>query len=215
MLKRILALLILFTCVFSILPASGLLATQVQGAESLPDILLYEKYPNSKEYQISTAEGLEKFSELGQSTNFSGKTFYMICDIDMSGYSYTPPVNFAGVFDGGFHAVKALSVTTSDLNCGFVGKVTSTGVIRNLGMEGGIFTATCSKDSWRAGTLAGIVEKGLVENCWSSSSVTISGGYEYLSVGGIVGGMHGGGMVKNCYFAGTATGIKIAAGICG
>ncbi|MBE6984430.1 MAG: hypothetical protein E7434_02225, partial [Ruminococcaceae bacterium] len=212
--KRLLAFVLALVCLFSLLPNLGFSPTVVRAAETIPDILLYEQYPNAKEFQISTAEGLQKFSTLGQSYNFSGKTLYMICDIDMYGFSYIPPVNFAGIFDGGFHAVKRMSVTTSDLNCGFVGKVTSTGVLRNLGMEGCTFTATCSKDSWRAGCLAGVVEKGLVENCWSSSDISISGGYDYLSVGGIVGGMHGGGVIKNCYFAGTATGIEVAAGIC-
>ena len=213
--KRALALFLALACLLSLWPVLGLSPTTVQAAEGIPDILLYEKYPNAKEFQISTPEGLQKFSSLGQSSNLSGKTFYQICDIDMSGFSYIPPVTFAGVYDGGFHAIKALSVTTSDLNCGFVGKLISGGVLRNLGIEGGVFTATCSKDSWRAGCLAGVVDRSTVENCWSTSSITISGGYDYLSVGGIVGGIHNGGMIKNCYFGGIATGINVAAGICG
>ncbi|MBE7002642.1 MAG: hypothetical protein E7421_08175, partial [Ruminococcaceae bacterium] len=213
--KRVLVCLLILVCLFSLFPVVGGLPIQAQAATAIPDILLYEQYPTAKEFQISTAEGLQKFSELGQTNQFSGKTLRMICDIDMAGFSYTPPVNFAGVFDGGFHAVKYLTVTTNDANCGFVGKLTSTGVLRNLGIVGGVFTATCSKDSWRAGCLAGIVDKGLVENCWSSSDITISGGYDYLSVGGIAGGLHNGGIIKNCYFAGSVTGINVAAGICG
>ena len=158
--KRILSFLLAVTCLLSLLPLVEFSPAKVQAAEGIPDILLYEQYPNSKEYQISTPEGLQKFSKLGQSNPFSGKTLYMICDIDMYGFSYTPPVSFAGTFDGGFHAVKRLTVTTNDINCGFIGKLTSTGVIRNLGMEAGIFNATCSKDGWRAGCLAGIMEKG-------------------------------------------------------
>lgn len=215
MIKRILAYFLTFASVLSLFGMCGIAPIEIQAAEGIPDILLYEQYPNAKEFQISTPEGLQKFSQLGQTNTFSGKTLRMICDIDMYGFSYIPPVNFAGIFDGDFHAVKRLTVTTSELNCGFVGKVTATGILRNLGMEACTFTATCSKDNWRAGTLAGIVDKGLVENCWSSSDVTISGGYDYLSVGGIVGGIHNGGVIKNCYFAGTATGIKVAAGICG
>ena len=207
--KWITAAILLFAMVL------GLCPVRAAEGECVADILLYERYPHAKEFQISTPEGLQKFSQLGQKDSFLGKTFYMICDIDMNGFSYVPPVEFAGVFDGGFHAIKRLTVTTNDANCGFVGKVTATGLIRNLGVEAGVFTATCSKDGWRAGSLAGIVEKGVVERCWSSSDVTISGGYDSLSVGGIVGGLHSGGIVKNCYFAGIATGIKVAAGIAG
>jgi len=215
MTKRAIAYFLTLACLLSLFTLCGSATVEVQAAEGIPDILLYEQYPNAKEFQISTPEGLVKFSQLGQTNNFSGKTLRMICDIDMYGFTYIPPVNFAGIFDGGFHAVKRLTVTTSELNCGFVGKLTATGILRNLGLEGCTFTATCSKDNWRAGSLAGIVDKGLVENCWSSSDVTISGGYDYLSVGGIAGGIHNGGVIKNCYFAGTATGIKVAAGICG
>ena len=212
---RVLSLFLTLACVLSLFSFGAASPVEIQAAEGIPDILLYESNSSAAEFQISTPEGLQKFSQLGQSYTFAEKTIRMICDIDMEGFSYTPPVTFAGTFDGGFHAVKRLKVTTNDANCGFIGKISSTGVLRNLGMEGCVFTATCSKDGWRAGCLAGIVEKGLVENCWSSSDISISGGYDYLSVGGIVGGLHSGAVVKNCYFAGTATGVKSASGISG
>ncbi|MBR6825776.1 MAG: InlB B-repeat-containing protein [Oscillospiraceae bacterium] len=215
MAKRMLSILIVLVCILGMLPTTGFASIDVQAVGSIPDILLYERYPDATEFQISTPQGLQEFSRLGQSDTFAGKTLYMICDIDMNGFAYVPPVEFAGIFDGRFHAVKRLTVTTSDLNCGFIGKVTATGVVRNLGMEAGIFTATCSKDGWRAGSIAGIVEKGLIECCWSSSTVTISGDYASLSVGGIVGGLQLGAIAKNCYFAGIATGNKVAAGISG
>ena len=214
MAKRFLAFLLTLACLLTLLPAFGFAPTEAQAADAIPDILLYEQYPNAKEFQISTAEGLMKFSQLGQTNNFSGKTLYMICDIEMLGFDYVPPVTFAGTFDGLFHAVKRMTVTTSDLNCGFIGKLTSGGVVKNLGMEGCAFTATCSKDSWRAGSLVGVVDKATVANCWSTSDISISGDYDYLSAGGIVGGIHNGGVIKNCYFGGTVTGIKAASGIC-
>lgn len=215
MTKRVLSILIALACILGVFSVQATVSAEGQAVQGIPDILLYERYPDATEFQISTPQGLQEFSRLGQSDTFAGKTLYMICDIDMNGFSYVPPVEFAGTFDGGFHAVKRLTVTTNDLNCGFIGKVTATGVVRNLGMEAGIFTATCSKDGWRAGSIAGIVEKGLIECCWSSSSVTISGDYASLSVGGIVGGLQQGAIAKNCYFAGIATGIKVAAGISG
>ena len=111
--KQILSIFLTLACLLSLMPTLGLTPTEVQAAEGIPDILLYEQNTNSKEFQISTAEGLQKFSQLGQTNTFSGKTLYMICDIDMLGWSYTPPVSFAGTFDGGFHAIKNLTVTTS------------------------------------------------------------------------------------------------------
>ncbi|MBP3412400.1 MAG: InlB B-repeat-containing protein, partial [Oscillospiraceae bacterium] len=215
MFKRYLSLFLAFACVLGLFSFGGIRAVEAQAGSGIPDILFYEENSGASAFQISTAEGLQKFSQLGQSYDFAGKTIYMICDINMSGFSYQPPVKFAGTFDGGFHAITQLTVSTSEANCGFVGMLTVGGVIRNLGIEGGVFTATCSKDSWRAGSLVGIMDRSTVENCWSSSTVTISGGYDYLAVGGIAGGIHNGGVIKNCYFAGIATGIKVAAGICG
>ena len=215
MVKRGFIILLILACLLSLSPLLSLSSSEVQAATTIPDILLYEQHPNAKEFQISTAEGLVKFSQLGQTNNFSGKTLRMICDIDMYGFSYTPPVTFAGTFDGSFHAVKRLTVAVKDANCGFIGKMTSGGVIRNLGMEGFEFTASFSGDNWRAGCIVGVMDRATVENCWSSSDISVSGGYDYLSVGGIAGGMHNGGVIKNCYFAGTAKGIEVAAGICG
>ena len=74
--KWITAAILLFAMVL------GLCPVRAAEGESVADILLYERYPHAKEFQISTPEGLQKFSQLGQKDSFLGKTFYMICDID-------------------------------------------------------------------------------------------------------------------------------------
>ena len=142
MFKRYLSLFLAFACVLGLFSFGGIRAVEAQASGGIPDILFYEENSDASAFQISTAEGLQKFSQLGQSYDFAGKTIYMICDINMSGFSYQPPVKFAGTFDGGFHAITQLTVSTSEANCGFVGMLTVGGVIRNLGIEGGVFTAT-------------------------------------------------------------------------
>jgi hypothetical protein len=132
----------------------------------------------------------------------------------MSVVAYTPVPTFAGTFDGGYHAIERLNVSTTDKHAGLIGSLSAGGVIRRLGIEGGTFTITSSHSDYRVGSFAG-VNRGLIEECWSSAVLTgkASGSDTDISVGGIAGALIGGGIVKNSYFAGRATGADHAAGI--
>ncbi len=212
--QRSISLLLAIACLLSMLSFGQLFPARVQAAEGIPDILLYEDYSNSKSFRISTAPGLKKFSELGQSRNFSGITFYLVADIDMSGVAYTPVPSFSGTFDGGYHVIERLSVSTTNKHCGLFGTVTTKGIIRRLGVEGGTFTVTSSSADYRVGTFAGVLQ-GVVEECWSSAVLTgvASGSTNDLSVGGIAGALLNGGIVRNSYFAGRAVGVDHCSGI--
>ncbi len=212
--QRILSLLLALACLFSLFSFGGMHSVEAQAAEGIPDIMLYEDYSSSKAFQISTCYGLKKFSELGQTRNFSGITFYLVADIDMSGIPYTPVPSFSGTFDGGYHVIERLSVSTTNTQCGLFGTVNASGVVRKLGVEGGTFTVTSNSADYRVGTFAGVV-KGLVDECWSSAILTgiASGTTNDLSVGGIAGALLSGGIVRNSYFAGRATGVDHASGI--
>ena len=212
--QRSLSLLLAIACLLSLFSFGGLEPVAAQAAEGIPDIMLYEDNSSSKSFQISTNQGLKKFSELGQSTNFSGITFYLTADIDMSGVAYTPVPSFSGTFDGGYHAIERLSVSTTDKQCGLIGSLSASGVIRRLGIEGGTLTITTSNSDYRVGSFAG-VNRGLIEECWSSAVLTgvASGSTNDISVGGIAGALISGGIVKNSYFAGRAVGVDHASGI--
>ena len=212
--QRSLSLLLALACLLSLFSFGNVTLPEVQAAGDVPDILLYEDYSSSKEFSISTAPGLKKFSELGQSRNFSGITFYLVADIDMSGVAYTPVPSFAGTFDGGYHIIERISVSTTNMHSGLFGTVTKAGTVRRLGVEGGTFAVTTNSDDYRVGTFAGVVQ-GLVEECWSSAVLTgtASGTVTDISVGGIAGALINGGTVRNSYFAGRAVGVDHASGI--
>ncbi|MBR4308110.1 MAG: endonuclease/exonuclease/phosphatase family protein, partial [Oscillospiraceae bacterium] len=212
--QRCLALFVAIACLLSLFSFGVPVVVEAQAASDIPDILLYEDYSSSKEFRISTCYGLQKFSQLGQSTNFSGVTFYLVADIDMSGISYTPVSAFSGTFDGGYHVIERLSVSTTNKNCGLFDTVNAAGVVRRLGLEGCTFSISSNHADHRVGSFAGVV-KGLVEECWSTSvlTATASGSVTDLSVGGIAGALINGGIAKNCYFAGRATGVDHASGI--
>ncbi len=210
--RRALSLVLALACilsVFSILPPA-----QMQAAESIPDILRYEDYSTAKAFQISTAAGLKKFSDLGQNSNFSGITFYLVADIDMYGVDYTPIPFFSGTLDGGYHAIKRLNVNTTDKSCGLFDMINAAGIVRRLGVEGGTFALATNDTNDRVGTFAGVV-KGLVDECWSTATLSAvsTGTVTDISVGGIAGALLNGGIVRNSYFAGQATGVAHAAGI--
>ena len=211
---RFLSLLLAFSCLLSLFSFGVVSPVEVQAAEDIPDILLYEDYSSSKSFRISTAPGLKKFSDLGQTRNFSGITFYLVADLDMSGVAYSPVPSFSGTFDGGYHVIERISVSATNAHCGLFGTVNATGIIRKLGVEGGTFTVTTNSPDYRVGTFAGVL-RGLIEECWSSAvlSATATGTSKDLSVGGIAGGLISGGTVRNSYFAGRATGLDHASGI--
>ena len=212
--RRLLSFVLVLACLLSLCTFGSTGVAEVQATEGIPDIMLYEDYPSSKEFQISTCYGLQKFSQLGQSNNFSGITFYIVADIDMSGISYTPVPAFSGTLDGGYHVIERLSVSTTNVNCGLFGTVNAAGTVRRLGLEGCTFSITSNSADYRVGSFAGVV-KGLVDECWSSSvlTATASGSTTDLSVGGIAGALINGGIVKNSYFAGRATGPAHVSGI--
>ena len=60
--RRLLSLMLALACVLSLCTFGSIAGTEVQAAEGIPDIMLYEDYPSSKEFQISTCYGLQKFS---------------------------------------------------------------------------------------------------------------------------------------------------------
>ncbi|MFS0723582.1 S-layer homology domain-containing protein [Paenibacillus sp. 1P07SE] len=107
--------------------------------------------------------------------------------IDLSGYDWLPfggndKPAFTGVFDGNGYLVSGVSVTGNDLEAaGFFGS--SSGVIRNLGVEGHIHGGA------NAGILAGIIQGGSIDRSYSIGSVE-SGTFPAAGVsvaGGLVG----------------------------
>lgn len=175
-------------------------------------------------FLVKTADDLVKLS-VSTTTDkqlFTGKYFLMTNDIDLEYREDYIGIctdaldaynKFAGVFDGGGHTIHrmwikgvAWKVKPEDANGlgtpdtdntfsyrGFMGRLADTGVIRNLNIA-----ADCRYDGWgHVGAFVGNTW-GLVENCRNYADIT---GYS-ANVGGIVGRMNKGSIVRNCYNAG-------------
>ncbi len=181
------------------------------------NILDYDSNTGSSSFEITSVSGLTKFSSLASKTDFSGKTVRLMCDIDMNGASYTPFTSFSGTFDGNYYSIRNIKIATKGINCGFIGTLTSKGVVKNLGIEGGYIEGKVSTDAERIGSIVGVVSGGTIDKCWSTATVVgakiNSTDTDDISVGGIAGGLLLGGTVKNSYFAGFVNGPKHAAGI--
>ncbi len=186
-------------------------------AETGVNILDYDSNNSSGVFEITSLSGLAKFSSLASKTDFSGKTIRLMCDIDMNGSSYTPFTYFSGTFDGNYYSIKNIKISTSGINCGFIGILSPKGVVKNLGIEGGYIEGKVSTGDERIGSIVGVVNGGIIEKCWSTATVVgakiNSTDTDDISVGGIAGGLLNGGTAKNCYFAGLAKGPKHASGI--
>ncbi len=216
MTKRILSLFIAFVLLISVIGIQTEKSVSA-GVDGIPDILEYSSNTSANSYVISSYAGMVAFSALASTTNFKDKTISLACDIDMSVGEYTPFSSFSGTFDGKGFALKNININVIEGLGGIFAKTTATATVKNLGVVGGKIKVTASTDSHRVGSFIGQMSGGTIERCYSTAELSAvklnSSVTDDLSVGGIVGANINGGVVKNCMFAGTATGISHASGI--
>ena len=235
--KRLLALLLVLTMVFSLMPAA-LAADTLSGSGTEDD-----------PYLLATAADLKAFRDMANAEASSKLCATLTADIDLGGEDWKPfePSSgyvsqaYAGTFDGANHTIKGLSVNlTSNAGAGLFGTVCGA-TIKNLKVEGNVSasssvsvggivgrtqtsatidscsfagTVTSTKKNGAAGTagIVGRVNAGTlaVTNCANLSDVTGSG-----SAAGILG--YAGNTkvtIENCYNSGAISGQNYASGIC-
>lgn len=237
--KRFLALLLVLTMVFSLMPAA-LAADTLSGSGTEDD-----------PYLLATAADLKAFRDMANAEASSKLCATLTADIDLGGEAWTPfePSSgyvsqaYAGTFDGANHTIKGLSVNlTSSTGAGLFGTVCGA-TIKNLKVEGNVSasssvfvggivgrtqtsatidscsfagTVTSTKKSGAAGTagIVGRVNTGtvMITNC--ANTATING------TGAIAAGILGNGgsnkvTIENCYNTGAISGQYYASGICG
>ena len=213
--KRFLALLLVLTMVFSLMPAA--LAADTVDVSALPEYTADADTSAGAAYKISTEESLRAFAAAvkadgGKGTyNLSGVSFYLANDIALTG-TWTPVGNgilavkdfFAGTFDGCGHTISGLNVQSSTANQGLFAAINQA-AIRNLNVSG-----TVNSTVSYVGGIVGKVQDGTIENCSFSGSVT-GGGY----TGGIAGGLSSNNVtISGCVNAADVTGTT-AGGILG
>lgn len=241
--KRLLALLLVLTMVFSLMPAA--LAADTVDVAALPEYTAGADISTGAAYKISTEESLRAFAAAVKADDgngtyaHAGVTLYLAGDIALTG-TWKPVGStatyvgdfFAGTFDGCGHTISGLNVQGSTVNQGLFAAINKA-TIRNLNVSG---TVSCGTKNY-VGGIVGKVQAGTIENCSFSGSVT--GGY----TGGIAGGLNGnnvtisgcanlaavtgttaGGIlgywkntaaIRDCYNTGSVTGSAKAGGIVG
>lgn len=237
--KRLLALLLVLTMVFSLMPAA-LAADTLSGSGTGDD-----------PYLLATAADLKAFRDMANAEASSKLCATLTADIDLGGEAWTPfePSSgyvseaYAGTFDGANHTIKGLSVnSTSSKGVGLFGTVCGA-TIKNLMVEGNVSasnsafvggivgktqtsatidscsfagTVTSTKKNSAAGTagIVGRVNAGTVTITNCANTAAING------TGAIAAGILGNGgnnkvTIENCYNTGAISGQYYASGICG
>ncbi len=174
---------------------------------------LYSDGDGSSEapYLISIAQDLLDLANPDNSGDWN-KHFLMTADIDMAGIAgFTTigdyGVSFTGSFDGGGHAVHNLVIDLPSRDfVGLFGLVKAGAIIQNVGLIGGSVAGRTL-----VGGLAGCVENGSIDACYTTCDVAGSGEY----VGGLIGQGYGTTAVSGSYAAGTVTGLNCVGGLVG
>ena len=224
--KRFLALLLVLTMVFSLMPAA--LAADTVDVSALPEYTAGADTSAGAAYKISTEESLRAFAAAvkaddGNGTyNLSGVSFYLANDIALTG-AWTPVGNgvsavkdfFAGTFDGCGHTISGLSVNlTSNAGAGLFGTVCGA-TIKNLKVEGNV---SASNSAFVGGIVGRTLTSATIDSCSFAGTVTStkkSGASN--ATAGIVGKVKTGTVtITNCANTATVNGNgNIAAGILG
>lgn len=151
-------------------------------------------------YLIATVEDFANFSDALYFTDYKGKYFMQIADIDMDAVNgYTgmgSSGNFAGIYDGAGHKINA-NISSND---GCIFPYVS-GVVMNL-----ITTGSVTNRNQAAGLCRSVRTGGALINCASLMDVTSTGG----NAGGLSPSTQSGdgAVIVNCYFAGSLNGAE-------
>ena len=205
--KRFLALLLVLTMVFSLMPAA-LAADTLSGSGTEDD-----------PYLLATAADLKAFRDMANAEASSKLCATLTADIDLGGEAWTPFEGpslddaYAGTFDGANHTIKGLSVnSTSKSGVGFFGTVHGA-TIKNLQIAGNIYSTNSSYVGGIVGRTQGNVT---IDGCSFSGSVTATKAGMTNGAGGIAGRVNAGTLaVTNCANLSDVTGSGSAAGILG
>lgn len=116
-------------------------------------------------------------------------------------YSNTNPMEFNGVYDGGFHEVKNMYISNLLREQGLFGRVNRGAQLRNLGVTDAYIRA--ARD---IGILAGKIEnEPIVIQCWTSGDIATQG-QEAWNLGAILGDQTGHSFILNCSSSAKLTG---------
>ena len=164
-------------------------------------------------YLISSPAELTYIAEtVNSGTTYHGEYFKLTQNIDLTGVEWTPiglyngndlvDINFEGIFDGGGHTIKGLTIQDeeTDMAQGFFGSVTE-GEIKHLTLESPSVTGKY------AGGIAGTIwNLTIVEDCHVKG-----GAFCAYGEGGSIVGLNDGSTIQNCSAESTTVTVEGAA----
>jgi hypothetical protein len=157
--------------------------------------------------QIGSLEEFLTFAENCRLDSYStGKSFLLTTDIDLTGVDFDGIPVFCGSFDGGYHSITGLKITSAGSSKGLFRYVQSGAVVKNLHVQADVLpTGTRTYVGGIAGTNSGILER-----CTFQGSVRAA---EYA--GGIAGINRQSGRIIGCTASGTVSAFHFSGGITG
>ena len=136
-------------------------------------------------YTVTTAEGLKAWATAVQSNSSLNCTLaedITLPEVTDGGSNWTPISDFAGTFDGNNKTITGLTINKSTgSNVGLFASIAKGGTVKNLKLDDVDITAGSN-----VGAIAG-ENRGTIENCSVSGSVTSSAGVNNSNVGSIMG----------------------------
>lgn len=175
-------------------------------------------------YIIDSAEDL--FAMAARINNESTRDTYapahyrLSADIDLGGKKWEPidgcELGFEGVFDGGGHTISGLKIDYKDpltgngsRNLGLFGLVK--GTVKNLTLSDSTVTVKSGRSPYTA-ALVGSLRGGLIENCHTTSTVSVTSSFD---AAGIVCNTDDTARVTDCTNAASVTGTTNVANVAG
>ncbi|MCR4923638.1 MAG: hypothetical protein K5931_06465 [Lachnospiraceae bacterium] len=173
----------------------------ISGGERVDENIEYE------DITIASAEDLSKLSKDCRLDTWSvNKRVILSDDIFLFDSDFKPIPTFGGIFEGGGHTIKGLSITGEDSFVGLFCYIQPTGMVSDLNVLG---VVNPSSKAIAVGGIAGD-NYGLINNCTFSGAV-----YGKNYVGCIAGFNEAGGIILNCKSSGSVKGNNYTGGICG
>lgn len=170
-------------------------------------------------YMIMDVGDLYGLADLSQEDSFTGKYFKLGADITVNTgnaadwgakapeYSWTPIGNsnnrFAGIFDGDGHTISGIYLKTGKQYSGFFGYTDKATKIGNFRLTNSYLESTFDGNNANFGGLVG-VGGGTFEKIYSNAIVVAKG----QIVGGLIGQMFSGSVMKECWFDGSVESTK-------
>ncbi len=199
--KKLISLFLVILMLLSMVPFALAVDEEFAGGSgtaAAPYLIATKYHLNNVRYHLDAHFKMIADIEFAEEDFLPGGAFYN------AGKFFAPIAGyFQGTFDGDKFAIKNLKINYSgdDHYCALFQNLSTTGVIKDLGIEGGIIGG----EKLYTAAFVGY-NSGLIENCYNTATIApTTNTTTSRRSAGIVGSNSYSGTVQNCYNAGTVT----------